>query len=272
MNLLESARRKYRSDGFVPLLIEGSSFLVERASARVRRGVLAVLGETVVDNSGVLMDFNSPVFTADMKDSIVLGQFGPRLDWVETITSNIASADADVVEIGAGSGFMSTKVNAAIAPSLTHVAVEANPSVIPALERTRALNDAGFEVYNKAYAPHVDEVEFRVYDDFKSGTSETGRGDPSDLISVPATTLSEVSEAFDLESFVLYTNMEGKEFEMLDEEFDFIVEHCPRLVISFHSFTDHDVDEYLARLDDAFEQQWDNGSGTYVYENPAFSE
>lgn len=214
------------------------------------------------------MDFDDPNFTDAMKKSIILGQFGPRTEWVEEIVSHIEVNQADVVEIGAGSGFMSCKVNETLDAQHDHIAVEANPALIPTLEHTRSLNDASFIVYNRAYAPKREEVEFKVYPDYKSGTTESGRGKPDEVLTVTATSLSEICETFGLDQFVLYSNMEGMEFEMIDQELDFIKVHCPLVVISFHDFTEHDKPEYIATMDEHFTREWDNGLGTIIYRNP----
>lgn len=267
MNLIRRADRKYRSDGLRGVVRDGTHFLVERSILPLQRRKLWPFNNDVYNNDGVLLAFDDPVFTEDMKKSIILGQFGPNRAWVTEIVSHITAAEMDVIEIGAGSGFMSCMVNKQLSSQYMHIAIEANPNLIQTLERTRTLNSADYVILNKAYAPNQEEIEFKVYEDYKSGTPQGGRGQPTDVITVPATSLREVSDDLEIDEFVLYSNMEGMEFEMIDTELDFIKSHCPLVVISFHDFTDHDETDYIETMDNHFAREWDNGLGTIVYRN-----
>lgn len=255
-------------------LLKGSVGYVVRHPDWVRNWVRLLLSsDSVVENRGVRMDMDTAALSFQTKRKIIEGWFGPDEASVDRIAGHLAGEAEDIVEIGAGTGWMSARVNRRLADACTHVAVEPNPWVIPVLERTRALNDCTFDIENAAYKADEEEVEFKLYEDYNDATLLEGRGPPTAVERVAACTLSDIARKHELSRFVLYSNMEGGEYELIDRELDLVMRRCPSLIISFHDFPDYEPGEYLRRLDDVFEREWSTRGtpGTHLYRNPSLA-
>lgn len=235
-----------------------------------RRSQAALTGRSAFDSRGVSLDMDAEGLDADARQRVLSGQFGPHERYVKPIVEEIAATRATVVEIGAGIGYFSTRINARLPPGTTHIAVEANPNILPGLARTRELNDATFDIVNAAYAPHESEVPLNLYDSYTESSIDSTRGDVAETVTVETTTLADLIDRFDLGRFTLYANMEGAEYDMLDAEFELLRERCPLIVIGFHEFTDDPAQDYVARMDDAFDRVWPTEMDikTRMYRNP----
>jgi FkbM family methyltransferase len=77
-----------------------------------------------------------------------------------------------VLELGACIGIVSCVTNRLLADRTKHLVVEANPLLVPWLERNRNLNQAGFKIENCALSDRA-EVTFYIHPKFiVGGTSE----------------------------------------------------------------------------------------------------
>ncbi|WP_254863550.1 FkbM family methyltransferase [Halovivax gelatinilyticus] len=121
--------------------------------------------------------------------------------------------DADVVELGAGIGYLT-----ALAADRTNgsvVAVETNPDLIPILERTRAMNVLEYAIEHAAYAPDADEVDFPVATNYKFSSVHKRS---ARTVSVPATSLEALARRHGIEECVLVVDVEGTEIDMVRDE------------------------------------------------------
>ncbi len=67
-----------------------------------------------------------------------------------------------------------------------HIVVEANPDLIPFLEKNRQFNKCDFQIINSAVAHGVDEVTFNISNNILASSVQT-KGERS--VTVSATTL-----------------------------------------------------------------------------------
>jgi FkbM family methyltransferase len=153
-----------------------------------------------------------------------------------------------IVEIGAGVGYISTLMNRRTEE--IHLAIEANPTVFPFLERTKELNDADFVPIHAAYHPTNTQVEFPTTRFFKTATF--GKSDKN-TTSVDARSLDRLLEKYNLDECHLHVDIEGSETLLLNHEMDILVSCCPTVSIEFHRNRIEQPDQYLDRLTDHFE-------------------
>lgn len=263
MNLIERAFSKYRRDG----VASTACAITTPAVANFVRSMLR--SRKVMKGGGVYLDASVDGFPPEYERRLQLGEFGPREEWVSEIEIRIAEMGCDVLEMGAGLGYMSARVNSALDDANRHIAIEANPEIIPALKRTGELNCRNFEVVNAAYASGTETVGINVREDYINSSLYDDHGKTTDVVDVSATTLDELIDEFRLDEFVLYTNIEGAECDLVSNELELLRDYCPLVVMSFHESPVYDVDAIISEMDTAFDKVWSNGKypGTHIYNN-----
>ena len=249
MSLLENAFEKYRTDGAIPLCHSALEMARKRVLRRAYRTLLIVgygwayyrilklLGnEMIVEQKGVAIDISASVFSPRTRYLHRRHSLNHDVGFLCRIIEHYAdrSKEATIIELGAGSGFTACYFSERIDTDL-YIAVEANQSLIPVLENTRRLNGAEFETVHRAYSPSSAAVDFHQHSNFlASGTHP--RLKSNQPVSVPTVTLGDLCREYDLDEFILFANMEGTEFELLEAELPLLRQKCPLAVIAFHEF------------------------------------
>ena len=142
-----------------------------------------------------------------------------------------------VIDCGASLGIVACLVNRRLADPARHVAVEANPELIPVLERHRAMNTAQFHVLHAAVAYGARQVTFNISGNSLAG-SLSGRG--GRLVTVPAVTLREVADQYGFEQFGLLCDIEGAEVDILRHDEALLVERARWVIMESHTGPDGD--------------------------------
>jgi FkbM family methyltransferase len=157
---------------------------------------------------------------------------------------------SSIIDLGAGIGFTSAFAAQCVDDIQTHVAVEANPELIPVLQWTRELNECGFSIINAAYTTSGSSVKFeRGHSLTRSSIYRSGEGSQT----VSPVTLWELIDEYDLSEFVLVADIEGAEQELLSDEMDLLREHCPLVIVEFHrSVLGEDLSRWLDRMGDEY--------------------
>ncbi|WP_290811053.1 FkbM family methyltransferase [Halovivax sp.] len=182
----------------------------------------------------------------------------------------------DVVELGGGIGFVACVVDRRIAGD--QLVVEPNPAILPTLKRTRELNDASFEIVERAYEPDGTDVELAIGEQFIKASTARHRRDGAARVrsagTVVGVSLGELRDAYDLEEFVLIVDVEGAEVDLVDAELDLVRESCPYLVVEYHHFDDveRDVREARETLEEtelvALDSRANDKTEKVIYRNP----
>src|SRR5687768_9453953 len=110
-------------------------------------GLLVELAGNRVRIDGCRFDVSHPEISRAIRSRLVRGRY-ERAElhllrrWLEP--------DSPVVELGGGIGVVATLVNRRLSDPARHVVVEANPSLIPVINRQRTANEAHFRVEHGA--------------------------------------------------------------------------------------------------------------------------
>lgn len=240
MSLVSTAYDKYRRDGLVSLVTSGTVHL----RAEVKSTYLSLTGGTITSH-GVTLDLNNDALDTRTKRGFFEDSFEkPELDLIDRFIDG-----GDVVELGAGIGFVSCYVNDRIGEQDTHVAVEANENLIPTLHENKRLNECTFQVEHAAYAPEGGIIDFHLQDQYPSGSVRDERGEESS-VRVEATTVETLATENDLDEFTLLADIEGSETDLVRSELEFLEQNCRRIVVEFHSFVPrHEYERALAALE-----------------------
>lgn len=139
-----------------------------------------------------------------------------------------------VVEIGSSIGAVSSVVASRLSAGGTLVCVEANPALIPALNRNLKKNAShlSVRVENAALAYGATHVPFSL-----SGNNLVSRlaTDPADsVVSVPSITLHSLIAPICQRPFQLITDIEGAEVDLLLNEPD-ALRNCPLMIMELHA-------------------------------------
>lgn len=246
--MLDRALDKYRSDGLKTVCRLGYRYLVAALIRKSRRITFAFrsrcFGDEFVRCQGVLIELEWNRFDSEATAPILNGDYESE---EATYVRRYLCPEVDVIELGGGIGVVSGVIDEILAGNRKHIVVEANPALIPILERTAQLNDCDFKICNRAYSTSSESLQLRTGDLFWSG-SLYDRPRAFGTTNVEPISLSNLCERFDVDEFSLVVDIEGGEFELLSAELELLKSNCDVLVVEFHEFTGNDIDDYRQRL------------------------
>ncbi|WP_436926242.1 FkbM family methyltransferase [Halosimplex amylolyticum] len=239
--LIARAKQKIRADGSLALLLSAFTFATHFIRRRVI-GLYVIATGDRVEYNGVTLDLSNDQITPAQRSAF---KFGTYEDAERRCVDAYLSREADVIELGASIGFLSCYVDNVTTGE--QISVEANPELIETLERNRELNGGTFEVCHAAYAPTEDTVPFTVDTNFLEGHV----GESARSTSVPAVSLAGLAAQHDLDDFVLVTDIEGAEIELITTELDLVAACCPLVIIELHPDLAYSISEMVSQFEAA---------------------
>lgn len=140
-------------------------------------------------------------------------------------------ATLPVIELGGSIGVLACLTNRRMASPEQHLVLEADPDLIPVLERNRALNAGKFSIINAAIAYGAPTVRFYRQAKFLAGSITQ----PTDhYVEVAAVTLSDLARRASFEQFALICDIEGAEAELIERDADCLRRQVAWLIIEHH--------------------------------------
>ena len=139
-----------------------------------------------------------------------------------------------ILELGACLGVVSCACNRLLGDKKKHIVVEANPTLIPWLEKNRSVNQADFIIEHGLLSKSSDG-SFRIEKFIVSGSANTTTGK---LIHVPVLTLDDVCKKHEIIPSAIVMDIEGGELGFLSENQDWIRDHhqLKTMIIEMHPF------------------------------------
>ncbi|CAN5682529.1 FkbM family methyltransferase [soil metagenome] len=126
------------------------------------RWLYRLLPLSVVNLRGVRLDISSPKIAPAIKYGIRRGWY--EIDELESIVSLVDDGDT-ILEVGAGCGFVSAYL-ARQFPASRIITVEADPELMPIIERNHQLNGVHVEVVNEVLGTGAGEATFHVQEEY----------------------------------------------------------------------------------------------------------
>ena len=192
-----------------------------------------------------------------------------RAGWYErqeaTLVRKYLPSEVDVIELGAGIGYVSCIVNDVVDADKTHLAVEPHPEIIPVLEETRGLNDATFDICVAAYCISPGTTEFDLGEEYWNASTRRG----SQSVEVQCVNLQWLCDRYSLSEFSLVMDIEGAEYELILSELELLEERCPFLLIEFHENGQY-ASSYHDELNDSSFELIDGIETVCAYQNTEF--
>ena len=190
-----------------------------------------------------------PLISTPHKSTILFG-----LHEIEErrLTKNWISSDLPVVEFGGGLGVVSCLTSRILSDHIPHIVVEANPAMIPALNRNRALNGCDFRILNAALGYDAEFVFLNIDEEFVgSSLREKNKGE---TVKVKSTSLAHILDKEQIERVQIICDIEGLESDLIRRE----ILHDKRveaLLVEMHPQilgVDHVGSLFKELLDDGF--------------------
>jgi FkbM family methyltransferase len=136
-----------------------------------------------------------------------------------------------LIELGANIGALACIANRRLHSPTQHVVIEANPELIPILERNRTLNSAQFRIEQMALAYDVSEITFYLADKLVASSLIQSKGRP---VTVRTTTLAQIAARAGFTNFSVICDIEGAEAGMIEQEIDLMRDCIPCLILEHH--------------------------------------
>ena len=200
--------------------------------ARGPQGILQVMAEKK-QRSSVRLD-SCEFILRGLKDEALRNGFlfGDYEQYERRAVTQYVSPELPVIELGACLGVVSCITNKRLLRPTQHVVVEANPLVVPYLERNRRHNGCKFRVLNSAIAYDSGAIEYAPTDNFAGNSLRQTAGQRN--VRVPTITLEGIAQRYGFDRFTLICDIEGHEREMVEREGE-VLRRADLIVLETHA-------------------------------------
>jgi FkbM family methyltransferase len=246
MNKLQRASKIYRKDGIYTLVSKSSNFLKRKTCShlfpRYYSIKSSVLGNHIVNIDNISIDLDNEVFSPEMKRILREKNYE---DTEAQLINTYINSDNPTIDLGAGVGYTACLLDNMTDDSTPVIAVEANKSLIPVIERTKSLNQNSFNILYSAYDSSNDTVEFQVAEDFWSSSQYKRENRKQNKITVPSVSLNDIIEKYNLEGPIqLVVDIEGGEHDLFINENSILQDKISQIIFEHHSFTENKLEHY----------------------------
>ena len=183
-----------------------------------------LLGTVRVD--GCRFDVSSPLISDELKCRVFYGRY-ERTE--RELLRRHLPVNAPVVELGGGMGLVACIVNSRLQDPNQHVVVEANPRMLPLIERNRALNGGAFALVHAAIGYNSTHVALESGEDLLASRTRTTEGG-----NVPVIQLREILDRRGFGSCTLICDIEGAEIDLVKNELETLRSRVGIIVLEEH--------------------------------------
>ncbi len=148
-----------------------------------------------------------------------------------TYLSQFLEPDDRVLELGSCLGYVSCLTNALLDDPSKHVVLEANPSLIPSIQKNKEANEAGFHIEQKIISGRK-KNSFYLHDLIVGGSQKRKT---AHHIEVEGVTVNELEKKYKLKFNVLVMDIEGGELDLLRNQ-QTAVARFDRIFMEIHPF------------------------------------
>ena len=137
-----------------------------------------------------------------------------------------------LVELGASIGVVSCLANRRLLDSTRHVAVEANPAIIPVLRSNRDQNRCRFQIVHAALAYGAESVDFGISDNVVANSVASAHS--SAHVRVPTVSLGSLTANAGFDACSLVCDIEGAERDLMAHEADVLRRVVESVIMEVH--------------------------------------
>lgn len=162
---------------------------------------------------GLVYSVATPQITRGHKSTLAFGLH--EMEERELIRKWLPS-DLPVIEFGGGLGVVSCLTNRKLSRPDRHVVLEANPAMIPVLEKNRAINGCKFHIINNAIAYGADYIDLNIDSEFVGSTAKAVSFGKT--ARVRTTNIKALMDQFEFDRAGIVCDIEGAEADVIDRE------------------------------------------------------
>ena len=269
MSKLRRGWEIHREEGTLTLIIKSTDFIRTKIHNKLWPKYYliksSVFGNYKVNINNILIDLDDGVFSPTMKKRLRRKRYEPA---ERELINKYIYRDQPVIDLGAGVGYTTCLVDRHTDDSIPIVAVEANKSLIPVINRTKKLNKGNFNIHYSAYNSKNDSVDIQIAEDFWS-SSQHDRDDKNQTkVTVPALSLNEVIKKYNLENPVqLVVDIEGGEDDLFHNEYHILQKEVSLIIFEYHSFANYERKYYSDILEENGFEFIESKDNVYAYRN-----
>ncbi len=145
--------------------------------------------------------------------------------------SEYLKPNSKVLELGSCLGYVSCLTNKLLQNATQHVVLEANPKLIPWIEKNKKENDCGFHIENIIISKNS-ENDFYIHDLIVGGSSKRKT---ADKITIKGTNFDGLTRKYGFEFDTLVMDIEGGELALL-RNFKEAISKFGQIFIELHPF------------------------------------
>jgi FkbM family methyltransferase len=148
------------------------------------------------------------------------------------------------VELGASIGVVTCVLRHTLSPGARLISVEANPRLMEQVNYNLYRNGLNSKVIviNYAIAYNTRVAHLQLSDQTTSGRIANSTSNQQDLVIVPAITLTDLLEKYEVEDYTLVSDIEGGEYDFLLRDAA-ALERCKQIIIELHNSPQASIDE-----------------------------
>jgi FkbM family methyltransferase len=235
-------------------------------------GKLIELRGNIVRIDGCSFSVDSPIISTKFKCEFLFDNYErPERQAVQ----RFLDPSLPLVEFGGSVGVVSCLANRRLSDPSQHVVIEANPDLIPLLKKNRDRNECKFTILPRVVAYGSEQVVFHSNKtNFVGSTALTHHandtivGDVLEDIEVQTITLQSVLDQYGFNQCTLICDIEGAEAELVEHEFDVIMEKVRVIIIEVHEYFlgKEGVRNLLARFEELGFRYAHHEQETYVFQ------
>jgi FkbM family methyltransferase len=225
MNIASRAVSVIRRDGLGPVIHRRLNWYRDR----LKGTIVALKGNRIYMDG---MTYSVEPFSSTLKCTLSKGRFEePERELVR----RWLPAEIPVVELGGGMGAVSCLANRKLSDPAQHIVVEANPGMVPLLERNRDLNGCGFFVVNAALGYDSRSLTLDLDPDFV-GSSASGAKWGNGTFTVRTATVSDMMAQRGFGQCGIICDIEGAEADLIERELPKLGACVRYLLAEFHRY------------------------------------
>jgi FkbM family methyltransferase len=190
-----------------------------------------------IPNRGCLIETSSPCVLPSMKAALFWGSYEKS---EVLMVQRYLGSDLDVIEIGSSIGVVASHVACRLSENKRLICVEANPKLLPAIERNVGFNSpqTPLQIVHAAI-DYSGSAEILLDIGRRNIDSRISDLPTSTTMAVPTTTLSELCSALGNGSYRLVADIEGAELGMITRDAK-ALGACQQIIIELHHVTESD--------------------------------
>lgn len=196
--------------------------------------IISKIKKNKINCYNLVIDTSNHLITNQVKASLFFNKY----ESAETRFLNKYLYDFyDVIELGSSLGVVTCQIRRKIGHDKKVIAVEANPFLIEATKLNLQFNNLDYNIktYNKVIDYSTNKHSDTSFDINKGnlwGRIESNNSNPDNILVEP-TTLMEIIKRFNLDEFVLFTDIEGAEAGIILNEKN-IIGKCHQIIAELH--------------------------------------